>query len=150
MFKLALKVFIIENNLGFEAQHYNKFIKDNLTGCIVLEQHDRIGFHTDHRLKEAAARKLREYLLQEMISLSESFFSACSQVECIKKELSSQMKNYKLVKSVPDNLAFGKIKQTFTGKINNKNDDICIALQLNLVWANYFLTNDKYRRYRDF
>lgn len=150
IFKNSLKVFIIENNLGFEAQHYNNYIKNNLGKCVVLQQHDRVGFHTDHRLKEAAARKLREYLLTDMITLSESFFSACSNVQNVKKELLNQLKNYKLVKSVPENTAFGKIKQTFTGKLNNRNDDICIALQLNLVWANYFLTNDKYRKYRDY
>lgn len=149
IFKNSTKIFIIENNLGFEAQHYAKYINNNFKNLIVLKEQDSIGFHTDHKFKAASCEKLRALLQTNMISFSTDFFTASSSVEKIKEKYMDQLQNYVIVKDVPKS-HFSKIRKTYTGKTSvGAKDDLCITLQLNIYWSWYFMTEKKYSRFRE-
>ncbi len=52
-----------------------------------------------------------------------------------KTQLIEQIKRYRRVVSTPDDAAFGKFKETYTGKSSGEKDDLCMALQICLHYS---------------
>ena len=59
-----------------------------------------------------------------------------------KLQLVEQLKRYRRVVSTPDDVAFGKYKETYTGKSSGEKDDLCMALQICLHYSQ-LRRNDK-------
>jgi hypothetical protein len=41
-----------------------------------------------------------------------------------------------------------QVRQTYTGKLYGKQDDLCIAMQLSLIGCQKFFQDSKYRNFR--
>ena len=113
-------VFIIENNLGFEAKHIHHFCKNNLKGkiCYMAEK-DHVGFHTDHKLKCLMYERFNEWLLKDAIRFDEKLF-AMNQDKPTEKcmaDLTEQLQSYSVITELPKT-AFGKIRTTQVFRIS--------------------------------
>ena len=148
-----ISVFIIENNLGFESSHIYRCIKNSgLKLCVALrDDKGSIGVLTTHATKEACVDRLNECLNQKSVKISEDFVNIQakhhhrdkSTVDSTLAELQKQLENYKKITDYERDKPFKKTKITFSGKADG-DDDLCIALQLNLLWYKQFFRDSRY------
>ena len=122
-FPNATIVFIIENNLGFEAKHIQHFCKTHLTGKILhMSEKDcagSVGFHTDHKLKQLMFAKFNEWLSRDAIRFDEKLLSLNTQkgTQKVLEELTEQLHSYSVITELPKT-QFGKIRKTYSGKVS--------------------------------
>ena len=65
----------------------------------------------------------------------------------MKDTLCEQLAQYSIITELPKS-AFGKIKQTYSGKVSaGAKDDALVCMQLNLIWYDHFYTDSKYQEY---
>lgn len=102
----------------------------------------RPGVITTDESKEVYARLLTLQLQERRLFLAEDIISAHnaptgspSDVAKLLKTLEDQLSNFRKVKSVPKESAFGKVKETITGKSHGRKDDLVMALGILLYWA---------------
>ena len=143
-------VFIPESNLGFEAQHHAMALeRAKVSRLVTLREgpQQSIGLLTTNETKAAQCK-----LLQEL--LENSALSVCADMVCLSAEpaealhmLIGEMRNYSVLIEPPRS-AFGRSKQTFSGKLGGQNDDLVIALQLALLGMRRFLNNPLYASFR--
>ena len=75
---------------------------------------------------------LREALTVGKIAMAHEFFSnELKHVEA-KLRIKDELSSYCVVTEAPKT-TFGKTRQTYTGKLYGKQDDLCIAIQLSLI-----------------
>ena len=148
-----ISVFIIESNLGFESAHIYRCIKNSgLKLCVALrDEKGGIGVLTTHATKEACVDRLNECLNQKTVKIYEKFVNIQashhhrdkSTVDSTLGELQKQLENYKMITDYDRDKPFKKTKITFSGKADG-DDDLCIALQLNLYWMKLYFRDDRY------
>jgi hypothetical protein len=144
-------VFIIENNLGFEAKHIHHFCKQNLTGniCYMAEK-EHVGFHTDHKVKELMYHRFVEWLTRDAVRFDEKLIALNPDkpTEKVMADLIEQLQTYSVITELPKT-AFGKIRTTYSGKVSSgAKDDVLVTLQLSLVWFRQFYDRSEYSTYR--
>jgi len=144
-------VFIIENNLGFEAKHLHHFLRGKLKGKVLyMAEHQDVGFHTDHKLKELMYAKFNEWLCRDAIRFDQNLFSVngAAPINKVMSDLEEQLQSYSVITEYPKT-PFGKIRTTYSGKVSTgAKDDVLVAIQLLLVWFEQFYKNPKYSQYR--
>ena len=102
----------------------------------------RIGCVTTHETKEAMRISLQQLLRAEKIMFASNFFS---QNPSTKGEICEQLKNYRYF----DKVGAVQNKKILTGKINGKNDDLCITMCMLSYWPHLFFANENtFRRLR--
>jgi hypothetical protein len=149
-------IFILENNLGLEAAHIERFIKSKryeIKNFIILREkvNGRIGVMTNANVKEKMYYMLLDILNDNIMYIYKDLIcvSNCNKKETL-DELRNQMKNYSVVeKNNSAKNPFQRVKRTFTGKISSSSkDDLLITIQLNLFWSTFFRRDDRYKHYR--
>jgi len=148
----AVIVFILENNLGFEAKHIHAYCKPRLKGSVCyMAEKQHLGFHTDHKLKVLMFEKFREWLIRDAIRFDSKLFAmnpACG-TEKVMKWLDEQLSTYAVITELPST-PFGKIRTTYSGKIGTgAKDDVLVCIQLALVWFGQYYRESKYASFRN-
>ena len=96
----------------------------------------RIGCVTTHETKEAMRISLQQLLRAEKIMFASKFFSLNLSA---KGEICDQLKNYRYI----DKVGPVQNKKILTGKINGKNDDLCITTCMLSYWPHFFFANQQ-------
>jgi len=96
----------------------------------------RIGCVTTHETKEAMRLSLQQLLRTESIMFAKTFFSDNASS---KGEICEQLKNYRYL----DRTGQAANKKILTGKINGKNDDLCIVACMLSYWPHFFFSNSE-------
>ena len=144
----AFIVFVLESNLAYESQHItNMLYTKGIPRWALLKEGagGSAGWLTTAPRKEEMCLNLRGYLTGRKISMYENFVSTHNDVPTTLSMLKSELKNYCVIVEAP-NTPFGKVKKTYGGKIGNRQDDLCIAMQLALIGMEYLYKSDKYRK----
>ena len=90
---------------------------------------------------------LREAMTVGKIALAREFFSNELGAAGAKQRIKDELSSYCVVTEAPKT-TFGKVRQTYTGKLYGKQDDLCIAMQLSLIGCQKFFQDSKYRNFR--
>jgi hypothetical protein len=90
---------------------------------------------------------LREALTVGRIAIAREFFSNELKITEAKLRIKDELSSYCVVTEAPKT-TFGKVRQTYTGKLYGKQDDLCIAIQLSLIGCQRFFQEGKYRNFR--
>ena len=143
-------VLIFESNLAFESQHLLHAVEAaGIKNWVSLSegQQGTLGWLTTNERKQAMCLLLREALTVGKIAMAHEFFSnELKHVEA-KLRIKDELSSYCVVTEAPKT-TFGKVRQTYTGKLYGKQDDLCIAIQLALIGQQYFFQSAKYRNFR--
>ena len=78
IFESAHKVWLLENTLGYEAQHVAKYINENIKNSIIVCEKEQQGMHTDAKVKEnmyVLLNDLLDLLMKDMIHFDTNYFS---------------------------------------------------------------------------
>ena len=102
------------------------------------------GWLTTAPRKEEMCLNLRGYLTSGRIRLYKNFVSTNMDAPTTLSTLKGELKNYCVIVEAPST-PFGKVKKTYGGKVGNRQDDMCIAMQLALIGMEYLYKADKYR-----
>jgi hypothetical protein len=145
-------VFIPESNYAFSGQYAAQALyKLGLRVVTMNEDHNRAGIRTNNLLKKMMARIYAEQLKRGRIMYHRDFFTLDENchIDDLKKEMIRQFGDYTCIKKESSRDPYGEnIKEIYTGKINNKPDDIIISLQLNELMKRQFYSNpEKYSMY---
>ena len=97
--------------------------------------------------QQAMCLLLREALTVGKIAMAHEFFSNELKVTEAKLRIKDELSSYCVVTEAPKT-TFGKVRQTYTGKLYGKQDDLCIAIQLSLIGCQKFWQEGKYRNFR--
>jgi len=140
----ALKVFIIESNLGLESEHLATMLKDNVSNYLVMNEREdaRTGFQTTNTMKTLAVEAIRERLADGALRIAEE-----SDMVCVSDSyatsvgvLLEQMRSFSEVLRESD---VRKPKKFYSGKGAGK-DDLVIALLLGVLWSGFFFRTPRY------
>ncbi len=151
--KNCVRVFIPESNLGFEAQHMEQQMKfagllsNNV--CVMQEDDNRAGVRMNNQLKRMLANGLQFWLDTRSVCFHKKFFTLTedSTAELMKKMLVDQLLNYSRILT-PSRDPHAPPKERYSGKMGHGQDDLVIALQLNMTFKQRFLNNPLYAKYR--
>ena len=144
----ALKVFILESNLGLESEHIKHMLDDNISNFLVMNEKDgsgKIGFQTTNSLKDQAVEHARERLGDRSIRFGHpsNFVSVSKDYESAKATLLDQMTEFAVIVKEDHTYQVKKPVKMFSGKAAGK-DDMVIAFLLCMYWSGYFYSSGKY------
>ena len=110
--------------------------------------HGRVGIWCTQTVKELMRLETNTKLKREngVSFLRQPDF--VSLTENIHEVICGQLNKYKYVFKQPNDLSFGKVRRSLTGKGFNQNDDLCIVFQMLLFWERSYRDNPQ--RARDF
>lgn len=150
LFRNALKVFILESNLGLESEHLAHMLEDNVSNYLVMNEKDdksRTGFLTTNSIKDLAVEHLREKLGDNSLRIAEeeNFVCVTRDYESSVAILIDQLSEFAVVLK-EDNLKVQKPRKFYSGKVAGK-DDLVISLLLCCYWSGYFYSSGKYDSY---
>jgi hypothetical protein len=135
-------VVIPEANLGLEAAHITKYLRESTVPnwCILREDRMNLpGVRTTADNKEAMCIRLQDLLRSDGVGIARDLVcvdedsNAADQVQSLMQQLMGYSIMVKKAETV-----FQKTKIVFTGKISGKQDDLCMALQMMLFWSGRF------------
>lgn len=151
-FGAAKLVFIPESNLGFEASWLAHEIRRSNLGnvCIMEEDQNRAGIKMNRDIKKHMCAMFQEKANLEDIKFHKDFICIGDNNSPgnMKTEIINQLLNYSRILEYSKNKRVAP-KETYGGKRGYGFDDHAIALQINLLMKNVFLTKDKYKVWRD-
>jgi hypothetical protein len=145
-FRESTLVFIIESNLGNEAEFMAAMIKDNLGQFVVMQENDkRIGFLTTNAVKNKAVEHVRESIGSGGVFIAAPgwFISVSKPYDVVLGQFHKQLSDFVEVIQDKD---FKKPTRLFTGKRQNQKDDMVLAFILGLYWGLKWYS-DRYRSY---
>ena len=143
-------VLIFESNLAFESQHLLHAVEAaGIKNWVSLSegQQGTLGWLTTNERKQQMCLLLREALTVGKIAIAHEFFSNELKHTEAKLRIKDELSSYCVV-TEPPKTTFGKVRQTYTGKLYGKQDDLCIAIQLSLIGCQKFWQEGKYRNFR--
>ena len=143
-------VLIFESNLAFESQHLLHAVDNaGIKNWVSLSegQQGTLGWLTTNERKQQMCLLLREAMTVGKIALAREFFSNELGTAAAKTRIKDELSSYCVVTEAPKT-TFGKVRQTYTGKLYGKQDDLCIAMQLSLIGCQKFFQDSKYRNFR--
>lgn len=147
--KSALVVFVPESNLDVSAQLISNFVKSKIQPlCIMNEDGGKPGIRTTNNLKHAMALKLRKKIELGYLFFHNDLVTLHSEKnkEEMMEEFVSQLTHYsRIVKKAKNKTDRPTI--TFSGKGGAGFDDLCMALQINLIMKKTFFENTSYKSY---
>ncbi len=146
----AIKVIIIESNLGNEAAHMQLYLESRrVLGpncCMMFEDKDGgVGVRMSENMKSMLAMSMDFRLNECKIAFHERFFSCASKklyktAGAIRDALIFELLNFTRV-LIPSKDPFGKPKELLSGKMGYGKDDLAIALMWNCAMATRFFNN---------
>ena len=147
-FRNARVVLMPEANLGFEAHHIERVLMKSECGsaCMCMRDDAQPGLRTTHAVKEAMHVKFNDALEDDGVVLMDDLICIGGSAKKIVRDLRDELTTYACV---VDNGAsvFSQAKKTYTGKVGGFQDDLCICIQLNMLWHSSFFKEPKYRTY---
>jgi hypothetical protein len=149
LYQNALKVFILESNLGLESEHISHMLRDNISNYLVMSEKPeggKIGFCTTNAMKTLAVEQLRERLGDGAFRVAEEacMVSISHTYNEIVGIMFEQMREFS---EVLRESAVEKPKKYYSGK-NSGKDDLIIAVLLAITWSGYFFKSEKYAHYQ--
>lgn len=133
----CLIVVMVENNLGFESYHIERFIKRTPARsytCFMTDKDQKVGLRTTNPIKESMWIKFKTFLEEDAVFFWEHLVSASDSytLKEMKKQLKDELINYKVMVELPKTV-FQQTKRTYTGKIGGAMDDMSVTIQLNAL-----------------
>ena len=130
-------VFVIENNLGHEAEHLYGFINKTFVNMdkLIMTKDDKIGLHTDHKFKVNASITIRNRLKYRSIRLHQEITTQSHNILTLFKE---QLVDFRRIIK-PAISPFSAEREIYSGKSSTTNDDLVMALLINVYWSEMFL-----------
>jgi len=104
--KNARIVIMVENNLGFESFHIERFIKRTKARpfcCFLTDKDQKVGLRTTNPIKEAMWHKFKTFLEEDAVFIWDSLISvntAYNPKEML-KQLKEELNNYKVMIELP-------------------------------------------------
>ena len=148
--KHALKVFILESNLGLEAEHISTMLSENITNYLVMDEGKvgHVGFQTTHAVKDLAVNYVMEKMGDKALRLANinDFVSVSLGYDKSVSLLRDQMRNFAVVVQNDEKLKVNPPKKFYSGKVIGK-DDLIMSLLLCCYWSSYFFNSGKYESY---
>lgn len=157
-YRLALKVFILENNMCAACQVMVEAIENNINRFLILNTVKEgtsstsratiaVGLRTTHEVKAVGTELLNNIMKDGslMIINESAFVSVSLQYNLFKTTLKRQMEDFCRI-VIDDPLEKGKVK--FSGKVKGtKKDDLLVAVMLVCYWNNMFFREPRYERF---
>ena len=149
-FNMTRKVFIIENNLGNEADYIAKAITDNVNNCVIMNNlhsstaKSKVGLRTTNAVKTQAVEHVRNLLRESaLFFVMEQVF--VSTHENVIKLFREEMEYFSEIIKDKD---FDKPKRFFSGKRSSHKDDLVLATLFGLYWSQKFMSSNEYSGFR--
>jgi hypothetical protein len=134
VFRQSEIVFMVERNLGFEAEHHERALRDiPMSRHRIDHQAKRFGILTTEDIKYGMMTLLNTMLRDQRVNVSEPLLSEDPLGN--RRRLREQLIIYSFQYKAAAN-AFGKQRVTLNGKVGGMKDDVCIALQLAVYYSN--------------
>jgi len=126
---------IVERNLGFEAEHFQRNLQDEENVVFYRDmQAGRTGVLTTENVKLGAMTMTNVMLREQRIALLPSTQLISRDPQEARRRLKEQLEIYSLQFKTPEN-AFQKGRYALSGKVGGFKDDIVICLQLGIYWT---------------
>jgi len=99
-------VIMVENNLGFESYHIERFIKrtkaKNLC-CFLTDKDQKVGLRTTNPIKESMWHKFKTFLEEDAVFIWENLVTVNTEYNTkqILKQLKEELNNYKVMIELP-------------------------------------------------
>ena len=134
-FEYSDLMIIVERNLGFEAEHMQRALRDEpLTRFWRDAQQQRTGVTTTDVIKHAAMTLTNVFLRERRLCLlPNEMFVAHDPLE-VKRRIREQLEIYSLQFKTGETV-FTKTRIALSGKVGGFKDDLVICLQLGLYWT---------------
>lgn len=148
--KGAIIVIMVENNLGFESYHIERFINRTPARnfcCFLTDKDQKVGLRTTNPVKEAMYHKLKTFLEEDAVFIYEKLTVVNGEYpeQKMLKQLKDELVQFKVMIELPKTV-FQQTKRTYTGKLGGAVDDLAITIMLNALWHKEFYT-PKYSDY---
>lgn len=148
LYQNAIKVFIIEANLGYESEHISNMLRDNVRNHMVISgPNGRVGFTTTNQMKQLAVERLREHLGMGTLSLGEegrSMVCCTSSYSKVTGLLFDQLRNFAEVIKYQEHASAPK--KQYSGKIHGP-DDLVMTLLFAVFYIPYFFSKPEYTQF---
>jgi len=143
-------VIMVENNLGFESYHIQRFInrtKVRNLCCFLTDKDQKVGLRTTNPIKESMWQKFKTFLEEDAVFIWNDLVTVNPKFNAkqMLKQLKEELNQYKVMIELPKTV-FQLTKRTFTGKLGGGIDDLSVTVQLNALWHSEFHT-PKYSDY---
>ena len=134
IFRQSQIVIMVERNLGFEAEHHERALRDiPITKHRIDHQAKRFGILTTEDIKYGMMTLFNTMLRDQRVNVKEPLLSEDPLGN--RKRLREQLIIYSFQYKAAAN-AFGKQRVALNGKVGGMKDDVCIALQLGVYYSN--------------
>ena len=119
--KNARFVIMVENNLGFESYHIERFIsrtKARPFCCFLTDKDQKVGLRTTNPIKESMWHKFKTFLEEDAVFVWDQLVTVNPKFNAkqMTKQLKEELNNYKVMIELPKTV-FQQTKRTFTGKL---------------------------------
>lgn len=126
-------VFMVERNLGFEAEHHQRALEHiPFSRHRIDHQAKRFGILTTQDIKYQMMTLLNNMLRDHRINVRQPLLSADPDGNA--KRLREQLGIYSFQYKDAQNV-FGKQRVALCGKVGGLKDDVCMALQLGVYYS---------------
>jgi hypothetical protein len=134
-FQFSTIQIFVERNLGFEAEHFEKALRDEENVVFYKDvEACRTGILTTDRVKLAAMTMTNVMLRDQRISLLPESELVSRNPQETRRKLREQLEIYSLQFKTADTV-FQKNKFALSGKVGGFKDDIVICMQLGIYWT---------------
>jgi hypothetical protein len=136
--KNARVVIMVENNLGFESYHIERFInrtKARKFCCFLTDKDQKVGLRTTNPIKESMWHKFKTFLEEDAVYVWDELVTMNPKFKPkqMLKQLKDELNQYKVLIELPKTI-FQETKRTFSGKMGGAVDDLSVTIQLNALW----------------
>jgi hypothetical protein len=137
----------LESNLAYESDHYREYLTQNrMRNLVYMEEcsnKSRAGFTTTRATKDQMQLILNDRITNQGLQFYDNLHTTEDDADAMKRLLFRQLENYSSVL----NKSTGK--RSFSGKVGNEQDDLCMVLQMNCMYRNVFKADvdHKYEQY---
>lgn len=152
MLKDAHKHIVIEANMSYiSADEIAAICHRREFTNIIIESKDpkslgRVGIWTGPYEKESYAYNLREKIKNLNICFSTHMMGTPEHIATEKKELVTELRNFRMDRLEPKDVAFGKYKYTFSGKTRGgAKDDRVLCVMMMVHWGEMKRDNDTFK-----
>lgn len=145
LWREAKKLFIPENNLGFEAAHLESMIADLKDVETFWEKPNKPGVCKDGKATRGYQFLLSNCLANAGLHFDRDLFTITREktVQCMKDQLQDQMGRFhwECIKSADGK---GKDRVKLTGKVGSQQDDLLITLAMIIYWGRIYMADKGY------
>lgn len=137
MFKGAMKILVVENNMGNEASHMYHMVRDRPNVRAYSQKEDRMGIHKRDTTADEYQYYMNLKLRHESILFERDCFTNNKKykINGVKGMLREQLERFH------GRIEKGKV--IYSGKIGSEQDDLVIATLMAVFWPQYILLNPR-------